>query len=628
MLKEKALSILLLNKLQPKFLSLGITLVTGLLLSTAMSTHSAAAEDRLVTDNPNNESTAAEKPPEHSAALRSFTQQNTDGGKVALEDSHPNVEFSSSQSPQASLASSNISAKPNADLRPNLVTSPKTDALAKQTTKSDQLLESLSRKMEQGRRVQEKQLQIPHNKTQIAQQTTLSDIQGNWAQSFIELLNQRGIIQGFPDGTFRPDEPVTRAQFAAMLQKAFQKAPVRNAIEFVDMPANYWGKDAIETAYKTGFLQGYPGNVFKPDQNIPRVQALVALVSGLNLSATTPASTVLNNYFQDAGEIPDYALQQVSAATESLLIVNYPNVQILNPNQVATRAEVAAFIYQALVKNGTAPELTASNTATQYIVGYKPSENTAQQTPDVEQLRQSFLLPSLPSEQLRALTSRIVSVPGSSLTSPTAFGAQFGDLFAGASYQSRTRFVNQDDGGLVFGFGLGERRTVGLEVAVSSFSTFRQGFFENGGVSFKLHRLLSNDMAIAFGVENAITFGSPDGGSSVYGVVSKVFPLQNDSTKPFSSVTMSVGLGGGRFRSERDVQRGIDSVNVFGSVGLRVIEPISLIADWTGQDLTIGTSIAPFRNFPLVITPAVADITGNAGDGARFILGVGFGYSF
>ena len=67
---------------------------------------------------------------------------------------------------------------------------------------------------------------------------------------------------------------------------------------------------------------------------------------------------------------------------------------------------------------------------------------------------------------------------------------------------------------------------------------------------------------------------------------------------------------------------------MFGSVALRVAQPISLIADWTGQDLTIGTSIAPFRNIPFVITPAVSDITGNAGDGARFILGFGFGYSF
>jgi hypothetical protein len=63
-------------------------------------------------------------------------------------------------------------------------------------------------------------------------------------------------------------------------------------------------------------------------------------------------------------------------------------------------------------------------------------------------------------------------------------------------------------------------------------------------------------------------------------------------------------------------------------VGVRLAEPISFIADWTGQDLTIGTSIAPLRRIPVVITPAVADVTGNAGDGARFILGIGLGYTF
>ncbi|MBO1349159.1 MAG: hypothetical protein EBE86_018005 [Hormoscilla sp. GUM202] len=52
------------------------------------------------------------------------------------------------------------------------------------------------------------------------------------------------------------------------------------------------------------------------------------------------------------------------------------------------------------------------------------------------------------------------------------------------------------------------------------------------------------------------------------------------------------------------------------------------IAEWTGQDLTVGISVVPFQNLPLVITPAVTDITGNAGDGSRFILGIGYGFSF
>ncbi|OUL36900.1 hypothetical protein BV372_04480 [Nostoc sp. T09] len=611
-MKEKLVSILLLKRVQYIFSGLGRTLITSLLLTTAISTHSAAAEDKLIADNPSSEFSFAETPQEDSATFENVAEQDTNWGQVIVEDHNPSVEFSSLQTPKQFSVSSDIAEKHNADFKQKLVASQNIDPRNKQ--KQPQLIAQTD--------------SSSAGYDSLTKQLMLSDIQGNWAQSFIEFLNQRGIILGFPDGSFRPDEPVTRAQFAAMLQKAFQKAPVRNAIQFVDTPDNYWGKDAIEAAYKSGFLEGYPGSVFKPDQNIPRVQALVALATGLNLSADTPMPTVLNTYFQDASQIPDYALKQVTGALESNLIVNYPNVQILNPNQVATRAEVAAFIYQALVKNGNAPELTASETATQYIVGYKPSENTAQTPPSLEELRQRFRVPSLTSQELRVITSGIVSIPGSSVTSPTAFGAEFGDVFAGVSYQSRTRYSNRDDGGLVFGFGLGERQKVALEVAVSSFSTFRQGFFENGGVSLKLHHSFSNGMAIAAGVENALTVGSPDAGSSVYGVVSKIFPLKNDPTQPFSSVTLSLGLGGGRFRSEQDTKKGIDSVNVFGSVGVRVLEPISLIADWTGQDLTVGASIAPFRNFPMVITPAVADITGNAGDGARFILGVGFGYSF
>ncbi|MDZ8052647.1 MAG: S-layer homology domain-containing protein [Aulosira sp. ZfuVER01] len=608
-MKGNLVGILVLKRVQYIFSGLGRILITGLLLTTALSTHSAAAEDKLIAENPSSDFSFANKPQMDSATFASVVEQDINWGQVVVEDHNPSVEFSSLQTPQEVAVNSDVVAKHNADFKQKLVVAQNTDPRNKQ--KQPQLVAQT------------------YSSGVVAQQIALSDIQGNWAQSFIELLNQRGIIEGFPDGTFRPDEPVTRAQFAAMLQKAFQKAPIRNAIQFVDLPGNYWGKDAIETAYKSGFLEGYPGNIFKPDQNIPRVQALVALATGLNLAANTPMPTVLNTYFQDASQIPDYALRQVTGALESNLIVNYPNVQILNPNQIATRADVAAFIYQALVKNGTAPELTASETATQYIVGYKPSDNVAQTTPSVEELRQRYRVPSLASQELRVITSGIVSIPGSSVTSPTAFGAEFGDVFAGASYQSRTRyFAHRDDGGLVFGFGLGERQKVALEVAVSSFSTFRQGFFNNGGVSFKLHHSFSNGMAIAAGVENAIMFGSPDAGSSVYGVVSKIFPLKNDPTQPFSSVTVSLGVGGGRFRSEQDVINRIDSVNVFGSVGVRVLEPISLIADWTGQDLTVGASIAPFRNFPMVITPAVADITGNAGDGARFILGVGFGYSF
>jgi hypothetical protein len=172
------------------------------------------------------------------------------------------------------------------------------------------------------------------------------------------------------------------------------------------------------------------------------------------------------------------------------------------------------------------------------------------------------------------------------------------------------------------------QKAVGVEVTAGVYSLFGDDSFQRGGISFKAHRQLPENFAVAVGVENAIIWGDTDAGSSVYGVVSKIFPLRENPREPFSQLTASVGLGGGRFRSEDDIINGEDSIGVFGSVGLRVAEPVSLIADWTGQDLTIGASIVPFRNVPLVITPAIADITDNAGDGARFILGVGYNFTF
>ncbi|MEP0769747.1 S-layer homology domain-containing protein, partial [Trichocoleus sp. ST-U1] len=173
--------------------------------------------------------------------------------------------------------------------------------------------------------------------TQLAQASTFPDVQGSWAQTFIEALAEREVIVGFPDGSFRPDEPVTRAQFAAMIRKAFQRPATRQAIDFVDVPANYWGYTAIQEAYRTGFLEGYPNQVFQPNQNIPRVQVLVSLVSGLNLNPTADTASILNGLFQDAGSIPAYARTSVAAAAQNQLVVNYPDVALLNPNQLATR---------------------------------------------------------------------------------------------------------------------------------------------------------------------------------------------------------------------------------------------------------------------------------------------------
>ncbi|MBF2036874.1 MAG: S-layer homology domain-containing protein [Leptolyngbyaceae cyanobacterium T60_A2020_046] len=177
------------------------------------------------------------------------------------------------------------------------------------------------------------------------------------------------IIAGFPDGTFRPDQPVTRAQFAAIVRQAFSQRRSRSAPNFGDVPGNHWATAAIAEAYSQGFMSGYPDGTFRPEQQIPRVQVIVSLANGLNVTAEGNVNRVLETY-RDADQIPGYAEDAVAAATENAMVVNYPNINRLRPEQVATRADVAAFIYQALVSQGDMPALRSNASATSYIVGY------------------------------------------------------------------------------------------------------------------------------------------------------------------------------------------------------------------------------------------------------------------
>lgn len=198
----------------------------------------------------------------------------------------------------------------------------------------------------------------PQGSTDGASQ--FADVQGHWAQAYIAALAKRSIISGFPGGTFHPDDPVTRVQFAAIINKAFTPSAKQKATQFKDVNSGFWGYTAIQSAAKGGFMRGYPNGDFRPNQVIPRVEALVALSNGLNFSA---GSTSILSQYRDAAQIPSWATTSVAAATQRKIVVNYPTLGQLNPTRTATRADVAAFVYQAMVNAGKADAI-----ASPYIV--------------------------------------------------------------------------------------------------------------------------------------------------------------------------------------------------------------------------------------------------------------------
>lgn len=207
----------------------------------------------------------------------------------------------------------------------------------------------------------------------MAQQVEFTDVGSNyWARPFIERLAAEDIIAGFPDGSFQPNQPVTRAQFAAIVRQAFNQPMSRSAPNFPDVAADYWAREAIANAYSQGFMSGYPDNSFKPSQEIPRVQVLVALTNGLDFNANGSINQALSMY-RDGSEVPSYAEDEVATATEKGMVVNYPNIDRLQPQAIATRADVAAFIYQALVAQGRMPALDANLAANNYVVGNAPT---------------------------------------------------------------------------------------------------------------------------------------------------------------------------------------------------------------------------------------------------------------
>jgi hypothetical protein len=248
--------------------------------------------------------------------------------------------------------------------------------------------------------------------------------------------------------------------------------------------------------------------------------------------------------------------------------------------------------------------------------GQPPSLQTTPQSPGQ--------LPFVPKKKL--LRRAVRYSPSITLLTPSAYGKSWGQISVGGSFQSRTRFGSESDAAIGFGFGFGDaRKAVGLDVGVGIGDV---SGFQRGTVGFKLHRQLGNQLAIAVGVNNALTWGLIDGGISPYGVVTKGFRMREETRMPFSQLYVSAGAGTGRYRSEGDVINRRDSVGAFGSVAVRVIEPMNLIAEWSGQDLTLGLSILPFPKVPLVFSPAVTDVTGTAGDGPRFTFGIGLGFTF
>mgnify|MGYP002777009446 CR=1 FL=1 len=200
-----------------------------------------------------------------------------------------------------------------------------------------------------------------------AQNANFPDTQNYWAQPFIAALANRNIVQGYPDGTYRPNETVDRDEFAAMLRAAFNEPAERrigSGSDFNDVPQGYWAAPAIKEAYQAGFMSGYPGGNFRPQQPVTRAEALASLAQTLNLNSKVPANTqsaaAPNN--QTTAQAPNNrSTAQATPQPRRRVMLPLASLALLQPFVTPVRQAAAALPVQP---QSTPPQTAAAKAST------------------------------------------------------------------------------------------------------------------------------------------------------------------------------------------------------------------------------------------------------------------------
>ncbi|MDQ6423142.1 5'-nucleotidase C-terminal domain-containing protein [Paenibacillus sp. LHD-117] len=170
------------------------------------------------------------------------------------------------------------------------------------------------------------------------------DVESHWAHEAIDKATELGIAQGYGDGTFRPDDHATRAEFAAMLGRALGLDGEASGMDFADasdIPA--WARAFVAQLAEDGVIGGYEDGTFRPHGELDRTEMTVMLVRALGLKTDAADTTP----FADDGAIPAWAKPYIAAAREAGLIQGTGGHNFA-PDKRATRAEIVTLLLRAL----------------------------------------------------------------------------------------------------------------------------------------------------------------------------------------------------------------------------------------------------------------------------------------
>ncbi len=170
-----------------------------------------------------------------------------------------------------------------------------------------------------------------------------SDVQGHWAEDEINEWDSLEMTNGYPDGTFKPNKQVTRAEFVALVNRAFCIDETDSDPGFTDVRPGQWYYDDVAAAKTAGYIEGYPDNKFKPNNGISRQEVAAILTRLLDLEETTDGLDSLT----DDNKIADWARGYVGTNVDSGVFIGMPD-GTFQPARGITRAETLVVLDRAL----------------------------------------------------------------------------------------------------------------------------------------------------------------------------------------------------------------------------------------------------------------------------------------
>jgi hypothetical protein len=168
------------------------------------------------------------------------------------------------------------------------------------------------------------------------------DYNGHWAEEYIQEFIENGYAAGYPDGSFKPEGFVTRAEFIKLVNSTFGFEE-KTAIEFVDVNTNDWYYSEVQKAYSKSYISGISSDEFAPNDLITREQAAVIL----NRIVTMQPDSLIEANFIDNNNISEWAIKDVLAAVSNNLIIGYAD-NSFRPQNPVKRAEAVLMLQRAL----------------------------------------------------------------------------------------------------------------------------------------------------------------------------------------------------------------------------------------------------------------------------------------